>query len=211
MEIKSENRKKKIENRRADIRYLNDMKMVLYDKSWAKNASNLELYYMYRGVKPPHLLIGGGGKKEGTLRYDITIIPPRMLGREFVKTKGHEHSNNYEEVYQVLKGEALYLLQKYQKNKIQDVYTIKAKRDNAVIIPPGYGHITINPSKKELIEANWLNEKCKNIYDLFVKKAGACYYYTKNGWIKNKNYKKVPKLRFKKPLKSMPKDLSFLK
>jgi oxalate decarboxylase/phosphoglucose isomerase-like protein (cupin superfamily) len=40
---------------------------------------------------------------------------------------------------------------------------------------------------------------------------GACYYYTKNGWIKNENYKNVPPLRFEESLKSEPTNLDFLK
>ena len=40
---------------------------------------------------------------------------------------------------------------------------------------------------------------------------GAGYFYTKRGWIKNKNYAKIPKLRIEKPLKSKPKNLDFLK
>jgi len=63
-----------------EIRYLDDMKIVLYDKAWAKTAPNLEVYYMERGLE----------EKNG-LRYDITTIPPKMLGKEFVKTKGHYH------------------------------------------------------------------------------------------------------------------------
>lgn len=215
---------------KPQIRFLNEMKKVLYDKKWAKTAPNFEVYYMYRGVK----------KKNG-LRYDITIIPPKMLGKEFVKTKGHEHSGNYQELYIVLLGKALYLIQKLKNKKfaeasphlpersegremnevqrttprqasaIEDVYAVRAKKGEAVIIPPGYGHITINPLKKELIEANWLAQKCQNIYTLFEKKQGACYYYTKKGWIKNKNYGKIPKLHFKKPLKKIPKNLDFLK
>lgn len=185
---------------KPDIRYLNQMNAVLYGRKWAKTASNFEVYYMYRGVK----------KKNG-LRYDITVIPSKMLGKEFVKTKGHEHSNNYGELYIVLEGEAIYLMQRCKKHQIEDVYAVKAKKGEAVIIPPGYGHITINPSKRELKEANWLNEKCQNIYNLFTEKQGACYYYLKSGWVKNKNYQKVPKLRFEKPLKSEPKNLDFLK
>jgi len=188
-----------LKSKKPDIRYLNDMKEVLYDKKWAKTAPNLELYYMYRGVK----------KKKG-LRYDITIIPPLMLGQEYVKTKGHEHKGNFSEIYIVLQGQAFYLVQKRKNNQVEDVYAVKAEKGQSVIIPSGYGHITINSSDKELVEANWLDESCKNIYDLFVKKQGACYYFTKRGWVKNKNYKKVPKLRFKKPLKSTPKDLNFL-
>ncbi|MFH1180964.1 MAG: glucose-6-phosphate isomerase family protein [bacterium] len=182
-----------------EIRHLNDMKEVLCDQEWAKTAQNFELYYMHRGVK----------EKDG-LRYDITIIPSLMLGKEFGKTKGHEHLGPFQELYIVLKGQALYLIQKTKGSIVEDVYAVKAKKGQAVIVPTSYGHITINPAKKELIEANWTDEKCENIYDLFSKNHGACYYYTKTGWIKNKNYKSVPKLRLEKPLKSMPKNLDFL-
>ncbi len=176
---------------KPDIRLLEDMRGLLYNQEWAKTAPNFELYYMYRGVK----------KKDG-LRYDITVIPPRMLGQEYTKTKGHSHSQEYGEIYIVLRGQALYLLQEYTNNKIKDVYAVKAKKGEVVVIPPHYGHITINPSKKETLkEANWLCETCQNIYDLFVEKQGACYYFTEGGWIKNKKYGKVPKLRFEKPLR----------
>jgi glucose-6-phosphate isomerase len=64
----------------TEIRYLDDMRTVLYDKAWARTAPNFEVYYMERGLE----------EKDG-LRYDITTIPPKMLGQEFVKTKGHYH------------------------------------------------------------------------------------------------------------------------
>ena len=190
-----------LKNKKPDIRFLYDMKEVLYDRKWAEKASNLELYYMYRDIK-----------RKNDLRYDITVIPPKMLGKEFVKTKGHDHSGKYGEVYTVLEGQAVYLIQKYKKNKIEDVYAVKARKGESIIVPSYYGHITINPlQKKELVEANWLYEKCKNVYNLFEKKQGACYYYLKSGWVKNKNYGSVPKLRFEKPLKKIPEDLDFLK
>ena len=110
-----------------------------------------------------------------------------------------------------MKGEATYLMQRFEDNQIKDVYAVKAKKGDVVIIPPYYGHITINPSKKEeLKEANWVDETCQNVYDLFIKKQGACYYYTNRGWIKNKNYSRVPKLRFQRPLKKIPENLDFL-
>lgn len=188
-----------ITGKKPDIRYLDDMREVLYDRKWAKSAPNLELYYMYRGLK----------KKDG-LRYDITLIPPQMLGEEFAKTKGHEHLN-LGEVYIVLEGEAIFLIQKREGEEIKDVCVIKAKEGEAAIIPSGSGHVTINSSKETLKTANWLSEDCRNDYKLFEKKQGACYYFTKTGWIKNKNYTKVPKLRFEKPLKKMPRNLDFLK
>ncbi len=185
---------------KQEIRYLHDLKKVLYDQKWLKTAANFPVYFMYRGVK----------RKNG-LRYDITVIPPKMLGQEFVKTKGHHHLGPWGEVYIVLEGRAIYLFQKIKNGKIEDVYATKAKKGEAVIIPPHYGHITINPAKKTLKMANWVAEKCQNVFDFFEKKGGACYYYTKKGWLKNKNYDKIPPLYFKKPLKKLPKNLDFLK
>lgn len=189
-----------LKSKKPDIRFLNGIKDVLYDQAWAKKAPNFELYYMYRGIK----------RKKG-LRYDITVIPPRLLGQEFSKTKGHEHLKNYGELYIVLKGKAIYLMQKYQNNQVKDIYAVKAKKGDVVIIPPHYGHVTINPSEKETLEtANWLDERSGHVYDVIAKKQGLCYYYTKRGWIKNKKYARIPKLRFKRPLKKMPRNLDFL-
>ncbi len=189
-----------LKNRKPDVRYLNDMQKVIYDKKWLKTAPNLELYYMYRGVK-----------KKDDLRYDITVTPPRMLGKEFVKTKGHEHNEKYGEVFIILGGEVIYLLQKRKGDEIEDVYAVKGKKDDVIVVPPYYGHVSINPSDKELKTGNWISKDCKSDYQPFLEKQGACYFYTQDGWIKNKNYKKVPKLHFEKPLKSIPKDLSFLR
>jgi len=186
--------------KRPEIRFLFDLKKVIYDQEWLKKACNFEVYYTYRGVKT-----------RGELRYDITKIKAKMLGREFFKTKGHEHSKSFQEVYRVLKGRAIFLLQKYKNRKVEDVYAVKARAGEVVVVPPYYGHITINPSKKDLKIANWISKKCQSSYNLFEKFRGACYYYTQKGWVKNKNYKKIPKLRFKKALKRMPKDLDFLR
>ncbi len=175
------------------------MKGVLFDKKWAKAAPNLKLYYIYRNVK-----------LKGELRYDIAVIPPKMLGSEFVKTKGNRNSNKYPELYTVLQGEAFFLMQKTEGKIVKDAVLAKLKKGNWLVIPSDYYVVTINPSKKTLKTANWVSNKNKNIYEEIEKMKGACYFYTKNGWIKNENYKKVPKLKIKKPLKKAPKDLSFL-
>lgn len=186
--------------RKPKIRFLNDMKTVIYDQKWLKTAGNFPVYYMYRRIK-----------EWGELRYDVTRIKAKILGREFPKTKGHEHFENFQEVYKVLIGKAIFLFQKYKNKKIEDVYAIRAKAGNVVVVPSYYGHVTINPSKTDLKMANWVSKKCKNSYALFEKLGGACYFYTQKGWIKNKNYKKIPKIRFEKPLKKVPKNLDFLK
>lgn len=189
---------------RPAVRRLNDIREVLFDKKWAKTASDFELYYMYRGIK-----------KENGLRYDITVIPFQMLGQEFVKTKGHCHARFRQELYQVLTGKGVFLMQKIKGSRVEDVYAVKAKKGEFIIVPTHYGHITINPGKQELKMANWVSENCKSDYSFITRKEGACYFAIKEKaklkWVKNENYQDIPKLRFEKPLQKMPKDLSFLK
>jgi glucose-6-phosphate isomerase len=190
-----------VTNLNPDIRRLDELRGMLYDTEWEKTAnSKTELYYMYRILK-----------EENGLRYDITRIPAKMLGSEFVKTKGHIHAGFYGEIYVVLEGEGFYLFQKGDENKIEDVCVVKAKKGDVIKIPAGYGHVTINPSDKELKMANWVKKEDKGNFSPFEKNHGACYYYTKEGWIKNENYKNVPKLRFEEPLKEIPQNLDFLK
>lgn len=185
-------------------RYLREMEKVVFDKGLAKENPDLEVYYIERGIK-----------REDGLRYDVTILPPRLLGQEFVKTKGHYHLKGEQELYIVLEGKAIYLMQKTEGESVRDVYVIRAERGDFVIIPSGYGHITINPSEKELKMGNWVSEKCENVYGFFEKMQGACYFAiaqkSKIKWIRNKNYKKIPELRFEKPLKEKPQNLDFLK
>ncbi|OGZ65550.1 MAG: hypothetical protein A3C50_02760 [Candidatus Staskawiczbacteria bacterium RIFCSPHIGHO2_02_FULL_43_16] len=183
-----------------DVRHLDDVRMVLADQEFAKTAENVELYKMYRKLE-----IKGG------LRYDVTVIPPRMFGNEFVKTKGHIHAGFYGEVYMVLEGEGIYFAQLGDENEIKDVFAVHGKKGDVIIIPAGYGHVTINPSDSVLKTANWIAEKDQGNFSMFEKNQGECYYYTTEGWVKNPKYKHVPELRFEEPLKEVPEDLSFLK
>jgi len=191
---------KKVE---PDIRRLKDIKDVIFDEEWYKTADpELPLYYMYRGIE----------KKDG-LRHDITVIPSQTLGKEFIKTLGHYHQK-YGELYNVLEGEAIYLLQKREQGeegKISDVYFINAKNGQAIIVPPQYAHFTINASLNDLKMANWNIDPCPFDYEPVKRMKGACYYYTKSGWVKNMKYEIVPLLREEQPLKAMPQNLDFLK
>jgi len=188
--------------KKTKTRFLNEIQPVLCDQEWFKKIKRPEkiaVYYVYRNVK-----------KEKSLRYDITVIPPKMLGKEFVKTKGNRNSNNFLEIYTVLRGKAIFLLQKMAGKKVKEVMAIKAEKGNFVIDPAGYYLVSINPSKKILKLGNWVSQKNKNIYKEMEEKQGACYYYIlrpnsgQAGWLKNKNYKNIPKLKFQKPLKLMP-------
>jgi glucose-6-phosphate isomerase len=183
-----------------DVRKLNDMKEVVLDKEWLKTAENSDLYFMYRKVEH----VNG-------LNHNITVIPAKMLGNEFVKTAGHVHMGPQQEIYTVLEGEAFFLMQKTNGEVVEDVYVVCAKKGESAIIPSFYGHVTINPSTEDLKTSDWSSDTTKSDYSLFKNLNGACYLYTTTGWVKNSNYKNIPELRFEDSLKQEPQDLSFLK
>ncbi len=185
------------------IRMLYDLKEVIYDREWLSKADNFELYYMYRDLslsKNDALNI-----KEHGLRYDITVIPPNMMGCEYVKTAGHYHPKvpgtdiTYPEIYEVLSGEAEYLMQKPENDEIKDVILIKAGPGDKVIIPPGYGHFTINTSNRILKMANWVARDFDSIYSPIKEKGGGAYFILKDRIVKNNRYKEVPEIRISRP------------
>ena len=180
-----------------DIRKVGDMKEVLYDKKWFESAEDFDAYYMYRGVE----------EKNG-LRYDITEMPFEMFGKEYPKTKGHYHPGEYGEIYQVLEGKAIYLL---QDRELKDIVAIETHPGEVAIIPPGYGHVTINPGPEKLKMANWVSPEFDSDYEPILEKKGAAYFYTEEGWIKNEEYGEIPEIRKEEPEVGLPEDLEFLK
>ena len=181
------------------IRKLFEMKDVIYDREWLSTANNIDLYYMYREfcISKNDMIT----MKEHGLRYDITLIPPRMLGCEFVKTAGHYHSMvpgtdiTFPEIYEVQAGEAFYMLQKSCNGKMKDVILIKARNGDKVIIPPGYGHITINMSNQVLKMANWVAIGAESIYSSIKEKGGGAYFFLQNEVVKNPKYIDIPEIR----------------
>ncbi len=179
-----------------DVRRLIDMKEVILDQNWLAGAQDFELYYMYRDLS-----LSRADKEKllhNDLRYDITIIPPNMLGCEYVKTAGHYHPNvagssvTYPELYEVLEGEAIYLL---QNQDLSDVVAVYAGATDKVLVPPGYGHITINRSNKTLKMANYVARSFSSLYEPYREKKGGAYFFTKDGWIKNNRCSEAADLR----------------
>lgn len=183
-----------------DIRMLHDMDEVIHDQAWLRSQEDFELYYMYRDLSKNEsdnkIIV------ENRLRYDITIIPPAMLGDEYVKTAGHYHPHvpgghiSYAELYQVLEGKATYLLQKAEGDRIVDVIVCEAKAGDLVLVPPGYGHITINASDVRLKMANWVCRDFSSLYEPIKKLFGGAYYLLTGGFVKNPDYPQVPEIRF---------------
>jgi glucose-6-phosphate isomerase, archaeal len=155
---------------------------------------DLPLYYMYRDVAS-----NGADRswlKKIRVRYDITVIPPATLCGEWVKTYGHFHPDNssgtgFPEIYEVLMGSARYLLQSVDGRRF---VCVRAGQGNRVLIPPGYGHVTVNPSpKRPLIMANLVSDLFSSDYGAFRERQGAAYYLLSNGTVeKNMRYAETP-------------------
>ena len=186
-----------------DVRRLSDMRDVVYDIDWLKTAPDRDLYYMYRD-----LALSRNDRSailDHHLRYDITVIPPGMLGVEYVKTAGHYHpciegtTCTYPEVYEVLKGTAHYLLQRCEGGRIADVVMVEAAEGDKAIIPPNYGHVTINPSNQELWMSNWVSRDFSSLYEPYKKCGGAAYFELVDGLVRNGRCNHIPDIRFLKP------------
>jgi len=179
---------------KPDIRRLSDALPVLYAEA---PPSDQPLYYMYRGV---YLEKDRQIFEQHDIRYDLTVILPGTIGEEYIKTVGHFHplkphsSETYPEYYEVIDGEAIYLLQKNNRSgEVEEIMAVEAKKGDKVFIPPSYGHVTINPGSSPLVMANLIESHFSSLYGPFRDKHGAAYYYLegedgKRNFVKNANY-----------------------
>jgi glucose-6-phosphate isomerase len=180
-----------------------DMKEVIY--KYNPVMADRVLYYMYRNIafEDDKEKIEDAG-----LRYDITVISSESLGPELIKTKGHYHpiakgsDITYPEVYEVLFGEAYYLIQKPKSTDfsiIEEIYLINATAGQHIVIPPGFGHVTINPGPNPLVMSNWVNNSFESNYQPYQIHKGAGYFLLNSNkkvfeLKRNSNYKEVPEL-----------------
>ncbi len=187
-------------------RTIDDMRAVLADPGC---TADQPLYFMYR-----HLALSEDDRRwleEQHLSYDITVIPAKTLCGEYVKTKGHYHIENpegigYPEIYEVLEGEGHYLL---QNRDASDVVMIRAVAGQKVLIPPGYGHVTINPGKENLVMSNLVSTEFSSNYQPYVEKKGAAYYEMEGGaLVKNPAYPHSAPVRHLAPVEVPELDLT---
>jgi len=157
------------------VRTVPQMAKTLMGHVALEDLETLDMYFMYRNVF----------KKDG-MRFDITMIPPMVVAGECAKTHGHYHPRSedglaYPEVYQVLNGKAVFMLQKKNRNGSVDVSIVSAKARDVVLIPSGYGHVTVNSGDDTLVLANLVYDMFEPMYHEYDENRGAAYYYTRDG------------------------------
>ena len=177
------------------VRDAKDLWDVLADRSCTNTGP---VYYMYRDISRSDADRRWLGAQD--LRFDITVIPPLEICGEFIKTKGHYHPDNlsgigYPEIYEVLSGMAHFLI---QNRDFSDIVMIAASAGEIVIIPPGYGHVTINPSKNTVLQmANIVSTRFESDYRGYELLHGAAYFEKiTEGFVKNPAYITSSSLRY---------------
>jgi glucose-6-phosphate isomerase len=117
------------------------------------------------------------------LRYNLVVLPPGRIGNEYIKTLGHFHSikpgttTAYPEIYEIILGEAIFLIQKMDESlqAVLEHYIFTCKQGEKIIIPPGFGHTTINATENILVMGNIMTTNNKPNYEPFRQFKGASY------------------------------------
>lgn len=185
------------------------MKGLLADEN--SLACEEPFYDVYRGIAYPEdeaLL------QKNNFRYDITIIMPGQINGECKKTSGHYHGwnetrrNTYAEVYEVIKGTALYILQKSDnfeatnpdEVKVDDVIFATVHEGETIIVPPNYGHNSINIGEGPLVFSNLAYVPCPVEYGPVKHFHGMGYYIKKEQnktvYEANPKYQGLPSPKF---------------
>lgn len=168
-------------------------------------------YDVYRGIAFPEdreLL------KKYDYRYDITVIMRGQINGECKKTSGHYHgwapgrTNTYAEVYEVIKGTALYILQKstnFDANDpadlvVEDAILVTVPEGRTLLVPPTYGHCSVNIGEGPLVFSNLAYVPCPLHYDPVKYYHGMGWYaYRRPDGISlkvNSRYPRLPKERY---------------
>lgn len=166
----------KKEEAQHDVRTLGQMKGALHGKS--DLPENTITYKMYRGIW-----------QKQSIRFDVTIIPPLSLGDEHNKTFGHYHPNSkynapYPEIYEVLSGEAHFLLQTHNPQDVSQIersILVHAKKGEKALMQPYFGHLTINVGKQPLVLANLVSANFSSDYSAYEKLRGGAFYELLDG------------------------------
>jgi glucose-6-phosphate isomerase len=191
-----------------DTRELDALRPVLMDP----DAVGPEVvYWMYRNCGR---LVDAALLEAYDLRYDVSAFVSARFGPEYMKTSGHYHPDipgqriAYPEVYEIIYGEALYVLQKVAdygappaRVQVEDIIIARVRAGQKAIMPPGYGHVTVNTLDRPLVMSNWVSDRFSSFYGSVEECQGFAQYVVERdgepAYVKNERYKRdLPEIRF---------------
>ncbi|MDD2823520.1 MAG: glucose-6-phosphate isomerase family protein [Candidatus Daviesbacteria bacterium] len=146
------------------------------------------------GVKEPYFVISGEGGQ------NITVITPGTNGTEFNKTHGHFHTFQEVEVYHVVYGQGVLLMQRNDENgEAKEVRIVGLRPGSTVEVPSGYCHTIANVGKNYLVVIDNSPSSAKSHNsDSINEKQGLVYYIVDKkgevGFDPNPNYRLHPQI-----------------
>lgn len=123
-------------------------KTVVSDPAREVSSLKYRLYGGAREIKDTDIL------RKNKLRFDLILLAFGRRGIQMPRTPGSCPQGGFPKLYESVYGEAWFLLQKENKEDprvIEDVILVKVRPAQKIIIPPGYGHILVNPGKDDLV------------------------------------------------------------
>lgn len=193
-------------------KFSSGMKHLLLDAYYDKQEVFYDFYLGAARTKDRELFAKYG------LRYDLIVVRPGVAGTECKKTSGHYHVNvpggqiSYPEIYEVIMGKAMFILQKSEESKegtcpqVEQLFFVEVEAGQKIIIPPNYGHATVNVGEGVLVFADLIAEDCSNLYGPIQQCGGMGFYIEKeNGelsFTKNTRYAGLPVPHLAAPLQN---------
>ncbi|MCY0909775.1 MAG: hypothetical protein OWR62_15470 [Sulfobacillus thermotolerans] len=155
------------------------------------------VYHVYEGI---HLKSEETRYRAQGISVDLTIIWPGVLRDEWAKTAGHKHSaaDNDEwraEVIEVINGQGLFVLQSGNRDRIDDLVVISAQAGDWVVIPPGFGHVSVNVGEDVLAIVCAHAQDIYLEYEEMARHRGAGVWIGPEGMRENPSYLRIPPVK----------------
>lgn len=178
---------------KVEVRHLSDVRRSLMDP----NCEGPEdLYAIVMGI-------GRNEDKQAMDERNLLFASCNYnfgtMGKEPVRSQGHIHSVSAScndstcELYEIWEGEAIIYMQEYVKDNPGRCFAIRAKKGEVVIVPPGWGHQTVNANiHAPMVFGAWCVKDYGFDYDDVRAHTGLAYYPMVENeeitWVKNENY-----------------------
>jgi len=131
-----------------------------------------------------------------------TVIYPGKLGQEYPKTFGHYHGVKVDEIYHLVEGEGVLILQtgrttNDERRTTDKVVLIKMKPGDEIKITPEWGHAWSNTGQTSLVAYdNWSAGHTEADYQEIKNLHGMAYYLIEQDKqvhvVKNPHYQNLP-------------------
>ncbi len=162
----------------SSIRSLDDLKPVLEDPELTSKETE---YWVFSDISKDRWA-------------NLTVVTSERVGDEYPKTFGHYHPDGApNETYFLVSGKGVLFL---QKKDLSEVFLVKVRAGQEIVIPKEYGHSWSNIGDEPLVSYDdWRLGHTDSDYDKIKSQHGMAYYLLdENGKVrvvKNPNYDEV--------------------